>query len=56
MWIIERRLSDHLVRIEARLAVTSPEDEPPPRPARRKASLAEASASNPDPQVPMRDE
>ena len=57
MWIIERRLSDHLVRIEGRLAVTPPEEEPPlPWTSRGKIYAAEASSPDPEPQGAMRDE
>lgn len=56
MWIIERRLSDHLVRIEGRLALTRPDEEPPPHPARRKGVVSTLEEREPEPAARMRDE
>jgi hypothetical protein len=56
MWIIERRLSDHLVRIEGRLSLTQEDEEPPPRTARRKPAAPAIEPARPTQQDPMRDE
>jgi hypothetical protein len=54
MWIIERRLSDHLVRIEGRLSMAEQAEEPPPQ--RRKPPLVPVSEERPVVGKAMRDE